>query len=228
MDRKTAGPLFAELVGTFTFFLIGLTAILSAQAFGTGAANQPGTNLVVIAFGFGFGLFVAIQAFGAISGGHFNPAVTLGAVLDRRMDWMTGVGYTVAQLVGGIGAALLLAVVTSQAAVAGTETLPGSGFTDVQAALFEGIFTAFFVAVILTSTKKAPSQAAFAIPLTLMVIHFALVPFTGSSVNPARSLASALVGGNLDSIWVYIVGPLVGAAVGWAVYRFAHGDSSAA
>jgi aquaporin Z len=228
VDRKTAGPLFAELVGTFTFFLIGLTAILSAKAFGVGDGNQPGANLVVIAFGFGFGLFVAIQAFGAISGGHFNPAVTLAAVLDRRMDAVTGAGYIVAQLVGGIAAAALLMVVTSQADVAGTETLPGSGFTDIQAVLFEGIFTAFFVAVILTSTKKAPSQAAFAIPLTLMVIHFALVPFTGSSVNPARSIASAVIGGNLDSIWVYIVGPLVGAAVGWAVYRFAHGDSSAA
>jgi aquaporin Z len=227
VDRKTAGPLFAELVGTFTFFLIGLTAILSAKAFGAATGTQPGTDLVVIAFGFGLGLFVAIQAFGAISGGHFNPAVTLAAVLDRRMDWLTGVGYVVAQLVGGIAAAALLMAVRSQADVAGTETLPGSGFTDIQAALFEGIFTAFFVAVILTSTKKAPSQAAYAIPLALLVIHFALVPFTGSSVNPARSIASAVVGGNLDSLWVYIVGPLVGAAIGWAVYRFAHGDSSA-
>lgn len=228
MDRKTAGPLFAELVGTFTFFLIGLTAILSAKAFGAATGTQPGTDLVVIAFGFGFGLFVAIQAFGPVSGGHFNPAVTLGAVIDRRMDWMTGLGYVVAQLIGGIAAAALLMAVTSQADVAGTETLPGSGFSDIQAALFEGIFTAFFVAVILTSTKKAPTQAAFAIPLTLLVIHFALVPFTGSSVNPARSIASAVIGGNLDSIWVYIVGPLVGAAVGWAVYRFTHGDAAAA
>jgi aquaporin Z len=84
------------------------------------------------------------------------------------------------------------------------------------------------VAVILTSTAKAPTQAAFAIPLALVVIHLAIVPFTGSSVNTARSLASALIGGNLDSIWVYIVGPLVGAVVGWGVYRFAHGNTSAA
>ena len=82
--------------------------------------------------------------------------------------------------------------------------------------------------MILVSTKKAPTQAAFAIPLTLMVIHFAIVPFTGSSVNPARSIASAVIGGDLSSLWVYIVGPIVGAIVGWAIYRYATGEVSAA
>ena len=117
----------------------------------------------------------------------------------------------------------------SQAAVAGTATLPGRGHRRHQGPVLETLFTAFFMLVILVSTKKAPTQAAFAIPLTLIVIHFALVPFTGSSVNPARSIASAFIGGNLDSLWVYIVGPVVGAAVGWAVYRFAlRGGSDAA
>ncbi len=220
--------LLAELLGTFTFFVIGLMSILSTKAFGAADGHQPGADIIVIAFGFGLGLFVAIQAFGAISGGHFNPGVTLAAVLDRRLDWITGVGYVVSQLIGGIGAAALVLVVSSQAAVAGTVTLPGGGFSDLQAVLVEGVFTAIFVAVILTSTAKAPTQAAFAIPFALVVIHLAIVPFTGSSVNTARSLASALIGGNLDSIWVYIVGPLVGAVVGWGVYRFAHGNTSAA
>jgi aquaporin Z len=212
--------LFAELAGTFTFFLIGLMSILSTKAF------PGGPDLVIIGFGFGLGLFVAIQAFGAISGGHFNPAVTVAAVLDGRLDWMTGVGYVVSQLIGGIAAAALVLVVSSQAAVAGTATLPGANVSDVQAVVIEAVFSAIFILVILTSTKRAPSQAAFAIPLTLMVTHFAIVPFTGSSVNPARSLASALVGGKLDSIWVYIVGPIVGAVVGWGVYRFAGGDAT--
>jgi aquaporin Z len=83
--------------------------------------------------------------------------------------------------------------------------------------------------VILTVTKKAPNQSAFAIALTLVVIHFAIVPFTGSSVNPARSIASAVIGQkDLGQLWIYIVGPVVGAAVGWAVYRFASGDADAA
>ena len=96
MDTK---KLLAELIGTFTFFLIGFMAILSEKAF-----SSTG-DLVIIAFGFGFGLFAAIQIFGAVSGGHFNPAVTIAAVLDKRLDPMTGVGYVVSQLIGGIGAA---------------------------------------------------------------------------------------------------------------------------
>lgn len=212
MDTK---KLLAELLGTFTFFLIGFMAIGSNTAFST----TP--NLVVIAFGFGFGLFAAIQIFGAVSGGHFNPAVTVGAVLDRRLDWATGVGYVVSQLIGGIAAAALVAVLFSQAAVRATETLPGNGIDDIKAVVLETLFTAFFVLVILVSTKKAPTHAAFAIPLTLIVIHFALVPFTGSSVNPARSIASAVIGGDLTSLWVYIVAPVLGAIIGWAVYRYA-------
>ncbi len=217
MDTK---KLLAELLGTFTFFTVGFMAILSNTAF------SPTANLVVIAFGFGLGLFAAIQIFGPVSGGHFNPAVTIGAVLDRRLDWATGVGYVVSQLIGGIAAAALVAVLFNQAAVRGTETLPANGIDDLKAVVLEALFTAFFVLVILVSTKKAPTQAAFAIPLTLIVIHFALVPFTGSSVNPARSIASAVIGGDLTSLWVYIVGPVIGAAIAWAVYTFAMPEAS--
>ena len=219
MDTK---KLLAELVGTFTFFLIGFMAILSQKTQG------DITNLVVVAFGFGLGLFAAIQIFGAVSGGHFNPAVTVAAVIDKRLDPMTGVGYVVSQLIGGIGAAAVVLVLFDQAAVRSTETLPGAGIGDVKAVVIEAIFTAFFLLVILVSTKKAPTQAAFAIPLTLMVIHFAIIPFTGSSVNPARSIASAALGGDLTSLWVYIVGPIVGAVVGWGIYRYATGETSAA
>ncbi|HEY7937755.1 MAG TPA: aquaporin [Candidatus Limnocylindrales bacterium] len=209
MDTR---KLLAELVGTFVFFLIGLMSILSTKAF----SNGP--DLVVIAFGFGLGLFAAIQIGGAVSGGHFNPAVTLATVLDKRLDPMTGVGYVVAQLIGGIAAAAFVLVMSSQDAVRGTITGHPS-VSDLQAVVIEAVFTAIFIAVILTVTELDPGKAAFAIPLTLVVIHLALVPITGSSVNPARSLASALIGGDLSSIWVYIVGPLVGSVGGWAVYR---------
>lgn len=225
MDTK---KLLAELLGTFTFFLIGLMAIVSTVAFGKDPAHVQGADLLVIAFGFGFGLFAAIQAFGSISGGHFNPAVTVAAVLDGRLDPMTGVGYVVSQLIGGIAAAAVVLTMTSQAAVAGTATLPGGGLNDIQALILETLFAAIFILVILTSTRKAPNQAAFAIPLTLIVIHLALVPFTGASVNPVRSIASALIGAKLDSLWIYLVGPIVGAAVGWAVYRFVLGEADAA
>ena len=210
MDTR---KLLAELVGTFVFFLIGLMAILSTKAF------PGGPDLVVIAFGFGLGLFAAIQIAGAVSGGHFNPAVTLAVVLDKRLDPMTGVGYVVAQLIGGIAAAAFVLVMSNQAAVAGTVTGHPASVSDIQAVVIEAVFTAIFIAVILTVTKLDPGKAGFVIPLTLVVIHLALVPITGSSVNPARSLASALIGGDLTSIWVYIVGPLIGAVGGWAVYR---------
>lgn len=219
MDTK---KLLAELIGTFTFFLIGFMAILSQGVF------APPANLVVIAFGFGFGLFAAIQIFGGVSGGHFNPAVTVAAVIDKRLDPLTGVGYVASQLIGGIAAAVVVMLLFSQAAVAGTETLPRNGVDDMKAVILESLFTAFFLLVILVSTKKAPSQAAFAIPLTLIAIHFALVPFTGASVNPARSIASAVIGGDLSSLWVYIVGPTIGAVIGWAVYRYATGAAEPA
>ena len=214
--------LLAELVGTFAFFLTGFMSILATRAVG------PTVDLVVIAFGFGLGLFLAIQIGGAVSGGHFNPAVTIGALLDRRIDPVNGAGYIIAQLIGGIGAAAVVLLASSKADVAGTRTVPGKGVSDLQALVLEAIFTAIFVAVILTVTKLSADRAFVAIPLTLVAIHLALIPITGSSVNPARSIASAVVGGDLTSLWIYIVGPVVGAIGGWAVYRALLDEKAAA
>jgi aquaporin Z len=222
MEKMDTRKIAAEAIGTFVFFLIGLMAVLSTKAFNNPNAVDPNpfANLVVIALGFGFGLFAAIFIAGHVSGGHYNPAVTIAAVADKRLDPVNGTGYIVAQLVGGIAAALVVAVIFGQAAVAGTETHPGGGVTDIQALVIETVFTAIFLAVILTVTKKAPNHAAFAIPLTLVVIHLAIVPFTGSSVNPARSLASAIVGGDLTGIWIYIIGPILGGLIGWGVFKY--------
>jgi MIP family channel proteins len=175
--------------------------------------------LVVAPFGFGLGLLAAIQTAGYVSGGHFNPAVTLAALLDKRIEPMNAVGYWVAQVVGAIAASGLLLLISSQAAVASTASSypPGQG---VQALIVEITLTAIFLLVILTVTKRSPNQAAFAIPLTLTAIHFAGIPFSGASVNPARSLAPALIGGTLNAdILIWIVGPLVGGAIGWGIYR---------
>ena len=108
-----ARKLLAELIGTFVFFLIGFMSILATNAV------SSTIDLVVIAFGFGLGLFAAIQIAGTVSGGHFNPAVTIGALLDKRIDPMNAVGYLIAQLIGGLGAAGLVLLVSSQAVVAG-------------------------------------------------------------------------------------------------------------
>jgi aquaporin Z len=202
----------AELVGTFILVGIGSLSIAAAVAM-----QVP--VLIVVPFGFGLGLLAAIQAAGHVSGGHFNPAVTLGALLDRRIEPMNALGYWVAQVVGAIAASGVVLFVAGQDAVNAT----ASGFPDGkmgQALVVETVLSAIFLLVILTVTKRAPNQAAFTIPLTLTAIHFAGIPFSGASVNPARSLAPALVGGSLDAnILVWIVGPLVGAAIGWALYR---------
>jgi aquaporin Z len=202
----------AELVGTFILVVIGSMTIVAA-----GAMSTP--IQVVVPFGFGLGLLAAIQSAGYVSGGHFNPAVTVGALLDRRIDAMNAVGYIVAQVVGAIAASSVVLLVASQKAVQDT----ASGFPQgkmVNAFAVEVLLTAIFLLVILTVTKRAPNHAAFAIPLTLTVIHFAGIPFSGASVNPARSLAPALVGGTIDgNIIVWIAGPVVGAILGWAVYR---------
>ena len=210
----------AELVGTFILVVVGSMSIVAA-----GLVSPPVTPFLVAPFGFGFGLLAAIQAVGYVSGGHFNPAVTLAALLDRRIDGMNALGYVVAQVIGAIAASGVVLVLAGQAAVQGTASaFPVDGMGT--AILVETLLTGIFVMVILTVTKRAPSQAAFSIPLTLLMIHFAGIPFSGASVNPARSLAPALVGGTLDgNIVVWIIGPLVGAVIGWGIYRGLEGGA---
>jgi aquaporin Z len=204
----------AELLGTFLFFTIGLASV---QAVGAMGADAP--LLVVVPLAFGLGLLAAIFAFGHISGGHFNPAVTVAMAIDGRITPMDAVGYIASQVIGAIGAATLILVLWDQAAIASTITAPGSGFSDVQALVLEAVLTAIFLLVILSSTKHASTHAALAIPLTLVAIHLAAVPFTGSSVNPARSIGPALMGGDVSKLWIYIVAPVVGAIVAALVYR---------
>lgn len=204
----------AELLGTFLFFAIGLTSVQAVSALGAAAPL-----LVVVPLAFGLGLLAAIFAFGHISGGHFNPAVTIGILVDGRISINDAVGYVVAQVIGAIGAAALVLVLWSQDAVASTITAPGSGFTDLQAVILETVLTAIFMLVILSSTKYGKTLAALAIPLTLVAIHLAAVPFTGASVNPARSIGPALLGGDLSKVWIYLVAPIVGAIIGALVFR---------
>lgn len=207
--------LLAEVLGTFVLVVAGGGAILAANA--SGAA----TVIVVIAFGFGLALLAGLYAFGEISGGHFNPAVSLAMVLDGRIDLGTMIGYWIAQVVGGILAGLALLVVAGQDAVASTATVLGADIGIWDGFFLEALFTAIFLMVILraSASRSSETTAFLAISLTLAVIHLALVPFTGSSVNPARSLGSGVVGGVWADQWIYWIAPLVGAVVGFVVYR---------
>jgi aquaporin Z len=200
----------AEALGTFVLVFGGTTAIV-------GAIRMDAPILVVIPFAFGLALLAALYAFSEISGGHFNPAVSLAMFLDGRLNTTDLLGYWVSQFVGAILASLLLAVATSKASVAATATVPSSNGT---AFVMEVAFTAIFVAVILQSSlsERHSGTALIAIPLTLAAVHFAAIPFSGSSVNPARSFGPAVVGDTWHGIWIYFLGPAVGATIAWLVY----------
>jgi aquaporin Z len=207
---KTWQRYSAELLGTFVLVFGGTTAIV-------GAIRMDAPILVVIPFAFGLSLLAALYAFSEVSGGHFNPAVSLALFLDGRLNTIDLLGYWVAQFAGAILASLLLAVATSKASVAATATIPSSNGT---AFVMEVAFTAIFVAVILQSSwsERHSGTALIAIPLTLAAVHFAAIPFSGASVNPARSLAPAVVGNTWHSIWIYFLGPAVGATIAWLAF----------
>lgn len=214
--------LMAEVLGTFVLVVGGCGAVLAANASG------GTTTIVPIAFGFGLALLAALYAFGEVSGGHFNPAVSLAMLLDRRIDLGTMIGYWVAQVAGGVIAGLTLLVASSQEAVATTATTLGSGVGVWDGFFLEAVFTAVFLLVILKASASASSltTAFLAISLTLTVIHLVLIPFTGTSVNPARSLGPGIVGGVWEDQWIYWIAPLVGAAVGFVIYRIVSASES--
>ena len=218
----STNKLVAELLGTYVLVLGGTGAILSAA--GGGAPS----NILIVAFAFGLALIAGLYAFGEVSGGHYNPAVSFAMVLDGRMDPLSMAGYWVAQIVGATLASLTLLVATSTEAVASTTTTFGAGIEAWEAFLFEVVFTAIFLAVILKATKSANSAktAFLGIGLTLTMIHIVLIPFTGTSVNPARSLGPAIVAGVWTDQWVYWVAPLVGAALGWGLYKLVMMDEA--
>ena len=204
----------AELVGTFILVFFGSMSVLAALA-------TEGPVMIIVPFGFGLGLLAAIFAVGHVSGGHFNPAVTLAMWLDKRTTSSDLIGYWIGQFLGAILASGVVLVIADTAAVQATvnrHTSSGSGL------LLEAVLTLVFVMVILASTRTVPQLAGIVIPLSLVAVHLAGIPFSGASVNPARSFGPALIGGDFSGFWIYIVGPFAGAAVAWVFSRMFGGD----
>lgn len=211
----------AEFMGTFILVFIGSMGILAVKGASLGAA----ANILAIAFSFGFALLAGIWALGHISGAHFNPAVTLAMLLERRTSFGDAIGYWIGQFAGASVASLVVMAATSRAAVGGTITSYSDQSTGI---LMEIALTAIFVWVILAVTKTGGNAAAAGIALTLVGVHLAGIPFSGASVNPARSFGPAVVSGKgLDELWVYLVFPLVGAIIAWGLYRLFPADDSA-
>ena len=216
----------AELVGTFVLTFLGCgTAV--ALGCGSDTASIVGTALA-------FGLSVVAMAYtvGGISGCHINPAITLGCFLSGRMSAKDCGMYMVFQVIGAILAAAVLSLVVSTAgaeAVITTDTGANNcAFGVTNGLTVEIILTALFVLVVLGATSKTNGAtnnfAGLAIGLSLVLIHLVGIHFTGTSVNPARSIGPALFAGGqpLAELWVFIVGPLVGGALAAGIWKGIH------
>lgn len=219
--------LFAEAVGTF--WLVG--AVLGSAMMAAGIP-EVGIGWIGVSFAAGLAVLGMAYAVGGISGGHFNPAVTLGLALAGRTPWTDLVPYWIAQLAGGILAAIIVYLVASGTtgfaagsfAANGYDTLSPGGYSLLSGLLVEIVLTAGFLIVILGATSAAAPAgfAPLAIGLTLAVAHFVAIPVTNASLNPARSTAAAIFGGGdaLGQLWLFWLAPLVGAALGAFIWRF--------
>jgi len=206
--------LTAEAFGTFllVFGVIGAAFFISQQ-----------TGPLAVALGVGLAVMAAAYAVGHISGGHFNPAVTLGAAAAGRMRWADVVPYIVAQIVGGLLATLLLWVLVTVSSLPnsftkvsnGYEALSPGHFSLVAVLIAEVVATGLFVWIILSVTAPGSTTAGFAplaIGLALTMFHLVLIPVSNASLNPARSIATAVFGGPeaLGQLWVFLLAPAVG------------------
>lgn len=212
----------AEVLGTFILVLIGTMAIVAVNT-AVGADGGLGLVMATVPLAFGFALLAGLYAFGEVSGGHFNPAVTLAMFVDRRASVSDLIGYWIAQVAGALLGSLTLMWMTNSDAV--EATVNGYGGNGAGTGwISEVVLTAIFVMVILQVTRSSTmsNQGFVAIPLALVAIHYAGIPFSGASVNPARSIGPALVSGSdraISELWVYLLAPLVGALVGWIVWK---------
>jgi MIP family channel proteins len=209
-------PLLAESIGTFGLVFAGCGAIM-INTLSNGQITHVGVSLV-------FGLVIAamIYAAGHLSGAHLNPAVTLGFVLARHFPLRRLVGYWLAQLLGAVAASACLRLLLGDVARVGA-TLPAGTGGAWQAFGFEVLLTFFLMFVIMalaTDTRAVGQAAALAIGATVGLEALFAGPISGASMNPARSLAPALISGTWTAQWVYVLAPLLGAAGGAIVYRW--------
>ncbi|TVQ33658.1 MAG: aquaporin Z [Geminicoccaceae bacterium] len=217
--------LFAECFGTFWLVFGGCGAAVLAAGY-----PDLGIGFVGVSFAFGLTVLTMAYAVGHISGGHFNPAVSLGLAVARRFAWSDLPAYWGAQILGGVVAALVLYLIASGApgwsaggfASNGYGALSPGGYGLTAAFLIEVVLTAAFLLIILGATSaRAPAGfAPLAIGLALTLIHLISIPVTNTSVNPARSTAVALFAdtGALDQLWLFWVAPLIGSAAGAAIW----------
>jgi len=225
--------LSAELFGTFWLVLGGC---------GTAVLASYNVKFLGVAFAFGLTVVTMAYAVGHVSGGHFNPAITVGLAMGRRFDWKDVPAYVVTQVVGAIAASAVLFVIASGKAgfsakesgfaTNGYGDRSPDGYSLLAVIIVEVVLTAFFVYVVLgvTDTPAPKGFAPLAIGLTLTAIHLISIPVDNTSVNPARSIGPALFAGMdaISQLWVFILAPLLGGVIAGASYIFRFGAASPA
>jgi aquaporin Z len=217
----------AEVLGTFWLVL----AVLGTALMAAGVPNV-GVGFLGVSLAAGLAVMTMAYAVGGISGGHFNPAVTFGLAIAGRFAWKDVIGYWAAQVVGGLLAAVVVYFIVSSAtgfsaggfASNGYGELSPGGYSMLAGFIAEAVLTAVFVLIIIgaTSAGVPAGFAPIAIGLGLTVVHLIGIPVTNASVNPARSIAAAVFSQNgaLPQLWLFIVAPLVGAAIGALIWRY--------
>jgi len=238
MDASLVRRVLAEFLGTALLVLFGAGSVVAALVLGDGALDYAGLGMISLAFGLVVAL--AIYTLGTTSGAHINPAVTIALAAVRRFKWAEVGPYIAAQVVGAtVGALLIVAFVGDRATEFGAVGLTalGGGVNLAQGLVAEalGTFLLVFTIMAVAVDKRAPAGwAGFLIGLSVLTAILLIGPFTGGSINPARSfgpyLINELFGGSTpwSQYWVYIVGPVVGAAVAAFCYEYLVRPSEAA
>ncbi|MGB3353697.1 MAG: aquaporin Z [Mycobacterium sp.] len=230
----------AELFGTFWLVLGGCGSAVFAASFVTADAVSLGIGFLGVALAFGLTVLTAVYAFGTVSGGHFNPAVTLGAAIAGRIEWKAVLPYWLSQVAGGLLGGLTIFVIASgrpdfdpvgNMAANGFGDLSLGGFSLWSVIIAEVVLTAVFLWVILGATEdRAPKGfAGLAIGLCLTLIHLVSIPISNTSVNPARSTGVAFFNadGAPAQLWVFWLAPLIGAAIAGVLYPLVFGRREA-
>ncbi len=216
----------AEMVGTMVLVLMGCGVAVSLNC--SSDCSDVANAATVIGTSFAFGLAVVAMAYtiGGVSGCHINPAITLGCLLSKRISAKDAIMYMVFQVIGAfIGSAILFALTSNVEAFEGTgANACQEGVSVVGGLIAEIVFTCVFVLVVLGTTdakKGAGNFAGLAIGLSLVLVHLVCIRYTGTSVNPARSIAPAVFQGGvaLEQLWIFIVGPFVGAAIAAGIWK---------
>ena len=214
MPDSPARSLVAEAIGTFALCFAGILAINAGSIVGR---SDGVVSLATVAFAHGLAIAVMVAALGAVSGAHFNPAVTFGFVATGRMTPVRGALYWAAQIGGALLASLLIAALFGGGVVADGTPALGAGVTMAQGIALEAVTTFFLVLVVFGTAvdERAPKSVfPMAIGLTVALDIMAIGPITGAAMNPARAFGPALASGAWDDHLVYWIGPLIGGALG--------------